>query len=136
MRVSVRLCLAVAAGGAVGASLRYLLGEAVPDHDGFPWTTFAINVVGSFLLAALPAVERVRRSTAWTVALGPGLLGGFTTLSTYSEQARALLADERVGLAAAYLVGTIAAGALAVLLASTWSSAAERALVAEEGGDE
>ncbi len=72
VRVSTRLCLAVAAGGAVGASLRYLLGEAVPDHDGFPWTTFAINVVGSFLLAALPAVDRVRRSPALDGRSRPG----------------------------------------------------------------
>lgn len=136
MRPTAPLCLAVAAGGAVGASLRYLLGELAADGSGFPWTTFAINVVGAFLLAALPAWAWVRRSPIRTVALGPGLLGGFTTLSATSEQGRALLADDRVGLAAGYLAGTLAASAVAVLLADAWSTRAEQDEVAGEGGDE
>lgn len=131
-----RLCLAVSAGGALGAVLRWSLGQWVPDSGGFPWTTFAINVSGAFLLALLPALAWVRRSPAWTVALGPGLLGGYTTLSTYAEQGRALLADDHLVLAATYVVGTIAACAVAVLLASAWSTNADRDLVAADGGDE
>lgn len=118
MRPTPRLCLAVAVGGAVGAVLRYLLGEWVPDGGGFPWTTFAINVSGAFLLALLPALAFVRRSPAWTVACGPGVLGGYTTLSATSEQARALLAADRGVLAASYLLGTVVACVVAVLLAA------------------
>lgn len=99
----------VAAGGAVGAVLRWGAGEAVADGSGFPWTTFAINVVGCALLAGLELLPVVRRSQAWAAALGPGVLGGFTTFSATSEQGRALLADGRTALAAAYLVGTLAA---------------------------
>ena len=112
-----RLLLAVAAGGAAGAVVRHLLGTWTPEQLDLPWTTFAINVVGSFLLALLPAVALVRGSPTWTAALGPGLLGGFTTLSAYAEETRVLVADERVVAAAAYVVGTLVACLAAALLA-------------------
>lgn len=108
--------LAVAGGGAVGGLLRYGAERAVPDGSGFPWTTFATNVVGAGLLAGLLLLPLARRSATWAAALGPGLLGGFTTLSATSEQGRALLADGRPVLALAYLAGTLAA-ALAVVTA-------------------
>jgi CrcB protein len=127
---------AVAAGGAVGGTLRWWLGDAVPDGEGFPWTTFTINVTGSLVLALLPALSAVRRRPVLAVGLGPGLLGGYTTLSTYAEQGRALLADGRAGLAAGYLLGTLAACLVAVTLAGTWSSRAERlAFEAAEGNE-
>lgn len=136
MTSHLRLTLAVSAGGAAGAVARYELGVWVPDGAHFPWTTLAINVIGSFLLALLPALAFVRRSSAWTSALGPGLLGGFTTLSAYAEQSRALLADDRIGAAAAYVVGTLAACLVAVLLAGLLSQAGDQDAVAAAGGDE
>ena len=57
-----RLLAAVAIGGALGALARWGLGESFPEASGFPWTTFAINVVGSFALALLPAFAAVRRN--------------------------------------------------------------------------
>ncbi|WP_183092531.1 fluoride efflux transporter FluC [Nocardioides stalactiti] len=111
-----RLLLAVAIGGAVGAVLRYGLGEAVPDGGGFPWTTFAINVAGSLLLAGLELLPAVRRSPVWTAALGPGVLGGFTTFSATSEQGRSLLASGDTVLAASYLAGSLAAALAAVIV--------------------
>ena len=114
MTPSPRLLLAVGVGGAAGGLLRYAAGEAVPDASGFPWTTFAINVAGSALLAALLLLPLTRRSPVWAAGLGPGVLGGFTTFSATSEQGRALLADGRVGLALTYLLATLAACLLAV----------------------
>lgn len=134
--VGPRLLLAASAGGAAGALLRYLLGEVAPDDGGFPWTTFGINVAGSFLLALLPAVAVVRRHRSLAVALGPGVLGGFTTLSAYAEQGRALLAEGDSLLAGGYLAGTLAACLAAVALAARWSSPAARDEFAAEGGDE
>ena len=115
MTPSPRLTLAVAAGGAAGALLRHAVDMAdvadVADlgtaaSGGFPWPTLAVNVVGSFLLALLPAAAVVRRSPGWAAALGPGLLGGFTTLSAYAEDARRLLVDDRLAHAAvgAYVI--------------------------------
>jgi len=109
-----RLLLAVAIGGAAGAVLRYLLGELVSDGAGFPWTTFAINVVGCSLLAGLELLALVRRSAAWAAGLGPGLLGGFTTFSATSEQGRSMLAAGDTLLAGGYVLGTLGACLLAV----------------------
>lgn len=117
--MSPQLLAAVAVGGAAGALARWGIGEAFPsDTDAFPWATFAINVAGAFALALLPALAVARRTPALAAGLGPGLLGGFTTLSAYSEQARALLDAGRVGVAGAYLLGTLAACLVAVALAA------------------
>jgi fluoride exporter len=130
------LLLAVAAGGAVGAVVRWQLGSWFPtDPAAFPWTTFAINVSGSVLLALLPAVAAVRRHPLLPPALGTGVLGGFTTLSAYSEEARSLLASGHTGTATAYLLGTLAACLLGVALADRFSTPADRVEFEVEEGD-
>ncbi|NYG54637.1 CrcB family protein [Nocardioides perillae] len=116
----------VALGGAVGSALRWGLAEAVPDPaaaaGGFPWTTAATNVVGSVLLALLPAAPAVRARPLLALALGTGVLGGFTTLSLAAEQARALLAAGAVATALAYVVLTAAVALAAVVLADRWAA--------------
>ena len=130
------LLLAVAVGGAVGATARLGLGTWFPTApETFPWTTFAINVSGSVLLALLPAVAAVRRHPILPPALGTGVLGGFTTLSAYSEESRSLLASGHTGTAAAYLLGTLAACLVGVALADLLSEPAERLEFEEEEGD-
>jgi CrcB protein len=131
-----RLLVAVAVGGALGAVARWALGEAFPDGSGFPWTTFGINVTGCFVLALLPAVAAVRRRRTLALGLGPGVLGGFTTLSTYAEQSRSLLADGRGLLAASYVLGTLAVCLAAVAVAHRLSSPlAQREFEDEEGNE-
>lgn len=106
---------AVALGGALGACLRWSLTEAFPGGSGsFPWTTFLVNLSGCALLALLPSLRFVRRRPLLRPALGTGVLGGFTTLSAYAEEARALLADGHDATAAAYVLGTLGACLLAV----------------------
>lgn len=132
-----RLLVAVALGGALGAVVRWGVTEAFPSaEDSFPWATFAINVTGSFLLALLPAFAAVRRSRTLTVGLGPGLLGGYTTMSTYSEQTRALLDHGAMLTAALYVLGTLAACLAAVAIADHWSTRQQRLAFEAEGGDE
>ncbi len=97
---------AVALGGAIGGTLRYLSTEALPDGDGFPATTFAINVSGSLLLAMLPHWLGLGRPYLMAM-LGPGLLGGFTTLSAYSEHTRSLLSTGQEWLALSYAGSTV-----------------------------
>ena len=101
--------LLVAAGGAVGAVLRYAVDTAAPDSL-LPWPTLAINVVGAFALGLLPALAVVRRSRRVALAVGPGLLGGFTTVSAWAGQVRQLADSGHVDLAGLYLVLTLAAG--------------------------
>jgi fluoride exporter len=127
---------AVAVGGAVGASLRYAVTLAHPDSaSGFPWTIFAVNVTGCFVLALLPRWTYVRRRPLLPPLLGTGVLGGFTTMSTFAEQSRALVASGRATVAATYVVGTLAAALLAVLLADRFSTATARSEFDAEEGD-
>jgi CrcB protein len=128
--------LAVALGGAIGALLRWTLGEALPDGAGFPWTTFGINLTGSLVLAWLPVLDAVRSRPRLAAGLGPGLLGGYTTLSAYAEETRALLADGQTLTALAYLLGTFAACLVAVALVSRLYPPAAGDEFAAEGGDE
>lgn len=131
----VAVLLAVAVGGALGALLRHGLGSAAPVAEGFPWTTFGINVAGSFLLALLPAVAAVRRNPLLPPLLGTGVLGGFTTLSAWSEETRSLVDSGSPGLAGLYAVGTLAACLVVVAVADRFSTAAARAEFEDEEGD-
>ncbi|WP_311764273.1 CrcB family protein [Arthrobacter ipis] len=79
-----RVWTAVAAGGLLGTEVRYALGLLFPDQSGeLPWATLGINIVGSFTLAALTTIWIARPQTAFWLraAIGPGVLGSFTTFS-------------------------------------------------------
>ncbi len=102
--------LLTAVGGALGAVARWGLEDAFPAHGtAFPWTTFAINVVGSGLLALLGATPAVRRRPALPVFLGTGVLGGFTTMSAASVDTVRLLDGGAVSTGLLYVCGTLAA---------------------------
>ncbi|HEY8533364.1 MAG TPA: CrcB family protein [Micromonospora sp.] len=110
---------AVAAGGAVGSVLRYGLAQAWPTRPtGFPWATLVTNLAGCCLIGLLTGVLAARGTPHRLLQpfLGPGLLGGFTTFSTYALDSRSLLAAGRGGAAAAYLVGTLLGAVAAVQL--------------------
>jgi CrcB protein len=130
------LLVVVAVGGAAGAALRWALEAWQPAATGgFPWATFGINVAGSMLLALLPASALIRRHPLLPPALGTGMLGGFTTLSTYSEETRALLAAGHTGSAATYVVGSVAACLLGVALVDRFVAAPAREEFDADEGD-
>ncbi|MBE7188885.1 CrcB family protein [Jatrophihabitans endophyticus] len=111
----------IAAGGALGAEARYGLSTAWPHGNAaWPWATVLTNLVGSFLLGVL-MITVERRSPHHLVRpfLGVGVLGGFTTFSTFALDLHHLLDAGRplvgLGYAAASLFGCVAATALAVL---------------------
>jgi CrcB protein len=112
--------LIVAAGGAIGAAARYTVGGWLADRFGptFPWHTFVINVTGAFLLGVLMAlsVERGIVPQAWRLALGVGVLGGYTTFSTLSYESVALLSEGAYALGFANMFGSGAAGLVAAWL--------------------
>ena len=111
--------LVVALGGALGSLGRWGLGEALGGSgSSFPWATFVENVSGSFALGVLVVVllERWPQSRYLRPFLGVGILGGFTTFSTYALDLRTLVAADRLALAATYLLGTLLAGLLAAWL--------------------
>ncbi|GMG83851.1 fluoride efflux transporter CrcB [Paralimibaculum aggregatum] len=109
---------AVAAGGAIGASLRFLtvawIGRLAP---GFPWGTLAVNVLGSALMGLLAVALMERFPGSWgrmAPFLLTGVLGGFTTFSAFSLDALTLIERGRGLAAAAYAAASVglAVGAL------------------------
>lgn len=123
----------VLAGGAVGAPVRYLIGlhRATPG-GGLPWSTGAINVTGAFLLGALlEALTRAGRDTgarrALRLLLGTGVLGAFTTYSTFAVEVDLLVRARASRVAAAYALGSLAAGLLAALAGILVAAGAHRA---------
>jgi len=119
--------LVVAVGGTLGGLARYGLNQLLPVSHGFPWATFTENVLGCLLLGALMVwlVEARPPSRYTRPFLGIGVLGGFTTFSTYSVEIRALLTGGHPALAAVYAAGSLVAG----LLATVAGIAAARGLV-------
>lgn len=106
----------VAVGGAVGALARTAQSTVFPVAVGaFPWSTFAGNLAGAFLLGALLSVLVERAAGSWWVRplLGNGLLGAYTTYATVGLELHELATGGRVGLAAVYLWATALAGLVA-----------------------
>lgn len=108
----------VGAGGFAGAIARYVMTSAIGTSlYGVPWATFAINVLGSFLLGMLgPLVARglPGESEPMRLALGIGFLGAFTTFSTFSAEAHQLIQSDEWPLAALYAAGSVVAALAAV----------------------
>ncbi|MEV0844362.1 fluoride efflux transporter CrcB [Streptomyces sp. NPDC049954] len=112
---------AVSAGGVLGALARYGMGLGWPTpRDGFPWTTFTINVLGCFVIGVLlvSVTEIFRAHRLLRPFFGTGVLGGFTTFSTYCVDIQQLIENGRPGTAVAYLAATAVAALAAVTLAA------------------
>lgn len=108
-----RVLAVIALGGMIGASARYGLARWVPTRPGhFPWSTFWTNVSGSFLLGVLLilVLERLRATTYLRPFAATGILGAFTTMSTYQVETALLLKDGHLLTAAAYGLGSPVAG--------------------------
>jgi CrcB protein len=113
---------AIAVGGAGGAVARYLIGQAWPTPAGaFPFSTLAINVVGCALIGVLMVLttEVWSRRRLVRPFLGTGVLGGFTTFSTYAVGIQQLVTDAHPGTAMVYLVLTPMGALLAVWVTSS-----------------
>ncbi|MEU6366790.1 fluoride efflux transporter CrcB [Streptomyces sp. NPDC046931] len=123
----------VALGGGVGATARYAASLLWPARTGgFPWTTFAVNIVG----CAVIGVFMVVITDVWAAHrlvrpfFGTGVLGGFTTFSTYAVEIQKLVDAGEPRIAFAYLAATPAGALTAVWLAMT---AARRLLAWRQG---
>jgi CrcB protein len=112
------LLLAIAVGGIIGAEARYGLGELFP-HTGrqFPWSRVIINVTGCAVIGVLMVVLLELTSPHRLVRplLGVGVLGGYTTFSTFTVDAVRLVRESEPLLALAYVVFTVVACVLAVM---------------------
>lgn len=109
--------LYIAIGGAAGALARYGVGGWVQERAGFgfPWGTLVVNVVGCLLIGfALRYLEAVRLAPEVRALVAVGVLGAFTTFSTFSYETVTLLEDGAWGRAAGYFFGSSLLGIAAV----------------------
>ncbi len=115
--------LGVMAGGAFGALARYLVTVMVQGRlmqtpfMGLPAATLLVNVVGSFLLAFLATLTlQGRLSGVWSLTLGTGFCGAFTTFSTFELDAEGLLKSGQFAYALLYIGGNLFLGYGALLI--------------------
>jgi CrcB protein len=112
--------LVVVAGAGVGGLLRYLLGTwTLARYAGpFPLGTFAVNVTGSFAIGVLMTifVDRIEPHPLWRLFLVTGVLGGYTTFSSFEYEAYQTFTHGARGLALVYVLGSVATGYLALWL--------------------
>lgn len=111
--------LAVAIGGALGALARYSLDRLIERRalSVFPWATFTINATGCLLIGIVIAalVDR-HHLPAWVrVGVVVGVLGGYTTFSTFAQETLDLIRENRAPLALAYAAASVSLGVVAVL---------------------
>ena len=107
-------------GGGTGSVLRYCVQLALHERIvpyNFPWATFTVNIVGSFLIGMFYALSaRFNLATDIRLLLTTGLCGGFTTFSTFSNDSLILLKQGLHGLFLLYIVLSVALGVAAVML--------------------
>jgi fluoride exporter len=105
----------VMAGGALGAGLRYLTGLALPARGGWPWGTFAVNLLGGFAMGLLAAaVMKGSVSQGVRLFVGVGVLGGFTTFSAFSLEGFRMIDGGQWGLALTYAAASVVGSVVAL----------------------
>jgi fluoride exporter len=112
---------AVFVGGALGTLARAGLSSlAVADPTRWPWPTFAVNIVGAFLVGYFTTrlLERLPLSSYRRPLLGTGLCGGLTTFSTMQVETVKMIEHDEYGLAAGYTAASITLGLVAVYFAT------------------
>jgi fluoride exporter len=131
---------AISVGGAAGSLARYGFGVAFPaGRGGFPWATFAVNVTGAALIGVLMVlvIDVFETHPLVRPFLGVGVLGGFTTFSTYAVDIQRLVNARAAGTGLTYLAGTLVAALAAVYVGLTATRAVIRRLGFEiDDGDD
>jgi len=132
LRAPMSKLLLVCAGGAIGSGARYLMGTwvAATWGIGFPWGTLVINATGSFLISVVMylGLEVGMVGPDLRLFLAVGVLGGFTTYSSFNHETLSLAQRGHWGLAAAYVAATLVvawvAGVAGILVAQLAASGA------------
>lgn len=111
--------LYVGVGGAVGSIMRYLVSLAVKYSDtGFPWATFAVNIVGCLAIGLLFGYTSRNPSFSSNInlLLAVGVCGGFTTFATFSKECLQMLQAGNHWMCAIYIVGSVVLGVAAAAI--------------------
>lgn len=116
--VMTKILIAIFLGGGTGSALRYCVQMALHERIlpyAFPWSTFAVNIIGSFLIGLFYALSaRFNLSTEVRLLLTTGLCGGFTTFSTFSNDGLLLIKQEFYGMFILYTLLSILSGIFSV----------------------
>ena len=120
MDTVIRLC-SIGLGGFVGAVLRYLVSGWVQDRSGsitFPFGTASVNLIGCFIIGMLTFLVETRSyfSVETRAFVLIGLLGSFTTFSTFGSETLMLIRSGRMDMAALYAGGQVVVGVMMVWL--------------------
>lgn len=106
-------------GGGTGSMLRYLIDRWL-SSAAFPWGTFAVNIIGCFLIGLFGSwIARHSLSPDLRLLLVVGLCGGFTTFSTFSNEALTMMRNGQYALCFTYITISVAAGLAATLIGKT-----------------
>ena len=112
------MIVAVAAGGAIGAVARFLVGRGMFHlmGSGFPWGTLTVNILGSFLIGLMVELLALRYSLSheWQGFIIIGILGGFTTFSAFSLEVGLMIEKGQISTAALYALGSMFVGLVAL----------------------
>jgi CrcB protein len=121
--MQIGVLLAIALGGAIGSLARYFVASAVQSAawPGFPWGIFVVNVSGGLIMGVIAALGALKLSYTPEIRafLTVGILGGYTTFSTFSLDSALLIERGAYAEAAAYVVGSALLSILA-LFAGMW----------------
>lgn len=109
--------LLVGLGGAIGSMLRYAATLLVSSKN-FPWSTLAVNIIGSFIIGIVLATSLKDESFSnnWKLFLATGICGGFTTFSAFSAENMELLQTGKITIAATYILVSVVLGIAAGFL--------------------
>jgi fluoride exporter len=117
------IILAVALGGALGSLARYFVAGAVQSavSPGFPWGIFVVNISGGFIMGLIVEASALKLNLTpeMRAFLTVGILGGYTTFSTFSLDSALLIERGAYGAAAVYMAGS-AILSVAALFAGLW----------------
>lgn len=111
--MQLKILLAIGAGSFIGGIIRYLITYGIQDRvlTAFPYGTICVNLTGCFLIGLLYGIsEKTGLAPEIRLFFATGLLGGFTTFSTFSGETVAMLRDGQYLFAGAYVGGSVVLG--------------------------
>ncbi|MFD4705895.1 fluoride efflux transporter CrcB [Gottfriedia sp. NPDC058432] len=103
--------LLILIGGFFGAILRYIIGLSIhPLSNGFPIQTFLINIIGCFFLGFFLPMAKVKLKPEYTLLIGTGFTGAFTTFSTFSLENVILMDEKKLLVSLVYIISSLVVG--------------------------